>query len=176
MNKSFSGSFMLGTAIVLIGVLMLIRNVFNIHIPIFAMLASFGLIWLGVMMIRGNIKPGSGDHSKVKFSDSNLNYIPGQENYGVSFGSGVLNLQDLKPDVPVHLNVECSFGEMKIMISRDVPLQVNGSASFGSLYGPDLRSASFGNYSYMSSGYNPNLPGITIHARVSFGELRVFYL
>jgi len=166
---------MLGLAVVLIGLMMLIRNVFNIHIPIFAMLASFGLIWLGVMMIRGNIRP-RGDDSRTMFGEGKLNYVPGQESYSVVFGSGVFDLRETRPDKPLHLNVECTFGEMKVLVNKDVALQVDGSATFGSLHGPDLRSASFGNYMYMSQGYNPALPGITIHARVTFGELRVFYL
>jgi predicted membrane protein len=175
MNKSYSGSFMLGSVIVLIGLLLLIRNIFHIHITVFAMLASFGLIWLGIMLIRGNIKP-RGDDSRTAFGEGKLNYVPGQESYSVVFGSGVFNLQDVRPDKPIHFNLECSFGEMKVFVSKETELQINGSASFGSLHGPDLRSASFGSYSFMSPGYNPSLPGIAIHARVTFGELRVFYL
>ena len=175
MNKSYSGSFMLGSAIVLIGLLMLTRNIFHIHIPIFAMLASLGLIWLGILLIRGNTK-ARGDYSRTMFGEGKLNYVPGQESYSVVFGSGVLNLQDIRPDKPIHLHVECSFGEMKVFVSKESALQVDGSATFGSLHGPDLRSASFGNYLFMSPGYNSSLPGLTIHARVSFGEIRVFYL
>ena len=166
---------MLGSAIALIGLLMLIRNVFNIHIPIFAMLASLCLIWLGIMLIRGNMKPRIYD-SQTIFGQGTLNYVPGQESYNVSFGSGVLNLQDLRPDKPIHLNVECSFGEIKVIVSKEVALYMDGSATFGSLHGPDLRSASSGNYIFMSPGYNASLPGITLHARVTFGEIRVFYL
>jgi hypothetical protein len=175
MNKSYSGSLMLGSAIALIGLLMLIRNIFHIQIPIFAMIASFGLIWLGIMMIRGNIRPST-DASSTSFGDGKLNYVPGLDTYSVSFGSGVLNLQDVRPDKPVFLNLDCSFGEMKIFVNKEVALQVNGSSSFGSLHGPDLRSASFGNYTYISTGFNPSLPGFSIHARVSFGEMRIFYL
>jgi hypothetical protein len=175
MNKSYSSSAILGGAIVLIGLLLLIRNIFNIHIPIFTLIISLGLIWLGVMLIRGSIKT-KGDNTRTMFGDGKLNYAPGQESYSVVFGSGVLNLQGIRPDTPVHLNVECTFGELKVIAGRDVPILVEGSATFGSLHGPDLRSASFGPYTFTSPEYNPSVPGFTIHARVTFGELRVFYI
>jgi hypothetical protein len=175
MSKTYSGSYMLGLAIVLIGLLMLVRNVFNIHIPIFAMMVSFGLIWLGILMIRGNIKP-RGDDSRTMFGEGKLNYIPGQESYSVVFGSATLDLRDVKPETPIRLSVECTFGEMKVLASKDVAMQLVGSASFGSLHGPDLRSASFGNYLFTSPDYNSSQAGLAIHARVSFGEIRVFYL
>ncbi|NVO18950.1 MAG: hypothetical protein HXX13_04585 [Bacteroidetes bacterium] len=175
MRKSYSGSMVLGVAVVFIGLLMLIRNVFNIHIPIFAILFSAGLIWLGIMILRGSL-PSRGISQNTTLGDGNMDYVPGLERYTVTFGSGVLNLKDIVPDRPVHLQVECNFGEMKVYVSKDTALQINGSATFGNLNGPDLRSASFGNYHYISTGYNPNLPGFTLNARVTFGELRIFYL
>jgi hypothetical protein len=175
MNRSYSGAAIFGGAIVLIGVLLLVRNIFNIHIPVFTLLASLGLIWLGILMIRGNIQ-GKHNGERILFNESRLNYTPGQDSYSVLFGSGTLNLQDVKPDKPLHLNLELTFGEFKVVTNREVNLQVEGNVSFGKISGPDLRTATFGNYLYTSPGYNPSLPGITIHTRVTFGEMRIFYL
>jgi hypothetical protein len=175
MNRSFSGSLILGFIVVAIGLLLLLRNVLHIHIPVFTILASLGLIWMGVMLIRGSFHPES-DGDSIRFGDGKMNYSPEKGNYSVLFGSGTLNLQDVKPASSVVLDVECTFGEMKLIINREVPLKITGNATFGNLNGPDLRSASFGPYQYVSPGYNPSLPGFTIQARVNFGELRVFYL
>ncbi len=175
MNKSYSGSTFLGLIVVVIGLLLLVRNVFHIHIPVFTIVASLGLIWLGILLIRGSVA-AKAYGARTVFGDGKLNYTPGQESYSVVFGSGVLNLQGAKPDAPVYLNVECTFGDLKIIANRDVPIRIEGNSTFGHLSGPDLRSASFGPYMYTSADYNPSLPGFTIHGRVTFGEMRVFYL
>ncbi len=110
------------------------------------------------------------------FGESSLHYVPGQNNYSVQFGSGTINLQDLRPSEPLVLSVECTFGELKVILSREVEIQLSGSSTFGSLSGPDLQSTSFGNYFYTSPGFNPSQPGISLQARVSFGELKIYYL
>lgn len=175
MNNKYSTTTILGGGIVLFGILLLVRNIFDLNIPIFTLVLSLGLIWVGILLIKGSLKPRT-DGSQTMFGESNLNFTPGQQNYSVVFGSGTINLQDLKPDQPLHLNMECTFGELKVVLNRDVEIQVNGSATFGSLVGPDLKNASFGNLFYQSQGFNPSLPGITIHGRVTFGEMRIFYL
>ena len=175
MNKSFSGSGLLGLIIVVIGLLLLVRNIFHIHIPVFTLFASLGLIWMGVMLIRGG-KQSPVIDAQAAFGTGTLKYTPGQNSYRVLFNSGVLNLQGITPDTPVHLNLECTFGELKVIVGQDIPLFIEGHAAFGSLSGPDLRSASFGPYTYMSNGYNPSQPGFAIHARVNFGEIRVYCL
>jgi hypothetical protein len=175
MQKSFSGSMVLGMIVVLMGILFLLKNVLNIHIPIFTIMVSLGMIWIGIMLIRGQFQ-AKNTAERVSFGESFMRYSPGQREYKVMFGSGSLNLQDLRPDSPLQLQVDCNFGEMKVVLSREVPLYISGNASFASLNGPDLRTVSFGNYTYTSPGYNPSLPGITLHANVNFGELRIFYL
>jgi len=175
MKKGYTTTTILGGAVVLLGILLLVRNIFDIHIPIFTLIFSLGLIWLGIMLIKGNLKPRT-DGSQTMFGESSLNYMPGQNNYSVQFGSGTINLQDLRPSEPMVISVECTFGELKVILSREVEIQVNGSSTFGSLSGPDLQSTSFGNYFYSSPGFNPAQPGITLQARVTFGELKIFYL
>ncbi len=175
MNKNFSGSALLGLIVVLIGLLLLVRNIFHIHIPVFTLIASLGLIWLGVMLIRGGKRAPVMD-AQAAFGTGSLNYIPGQTSYKVLFNSGVLNLQGINPSTSVHLSVECTFGDLKVIVSQGTPLFIDGHATFGNLSGPDLRNTSFGAYTYMSNGYNPSLPGLTLHANVNFGELRIYYL
>lgn len=179
MKKIFSGSFALGGIVVLIGILLLIKNIFNIHIPVFTLVFSFGLIYLGILLIRGNLGKGRFGHSgpgNVMFDEQTIRFNPGQSSYSVLFGSGTLNLQGIKPEAPLHIHVDCTFGEMQVVVPRDIPLQVLGSSTFAQLNGPDLRKISFGDYNYISAGFNPSLPGITLHARVLFGEMRVFYI
>jgi hypothetical protein len=175
MSKSVSGSFTLGAAIVLVGVLLLIRNVFNIHIPIFTLIFSGILIYLGIMLIRGNVGSKT-TGNRTMFGENHFMYTEGQQAYAVSFGSGTLNLQDIRPDSPMHFHIDCSFGEAKVIVSKEVALQIEGNAAFANLVGPDLRSTAFGNFHYTSPGFHPGMPGITLHTKVSFGELRIFYL
>jgi hypothetical protein len=175
MKKIFTGASAVGVIVVLIGVLLLIRNVFNLDIPVFTILLSTALIIGGVFMIRGSYFP-KGDGDRIHFDDRHFAFIPGQQNYSVAFGEGSLNLKGQKPDTNIPVSVECSFGKFRIIADREVPLMIKGQVSFGNLRGPDMKTASFGEYTYMSPDYNPSQPGFTIDARVSFGELEVFYI
>ena len=175
MKKIFTGSSAIGLIVVLFGVLLLVRNVFNLDIPIFTILLSTALIIGGVLMIRGSFLQ-RGEGARVQFEDRHFSYRPEERNYSVQFGEGTLNLKGHRPDANITLSVECSFGKMRIIADREVPLMITGKSSFGELRGPDLKTASFGDYTYMSPDYNPSQPGFTINANVSFGELEVLYV
>lgn len=175
MNNKFSTTTIIGGGIVLFGILLLIRNIFNLNIPIFTIIFSITLIWIGILLIRGSIRPKT-EGGQTMFGESSMNYIEGQQNYAVTFGSATVNLQSLQPDQPIHLNIECTFGEMKVLVSRDIQLRVEGNSSFGNLTGPNLQSSSFGNYFYSTPGFNESMPGITLHAKVTFGELRILHI
>jgi predicted membrane protein len=175
MIPKFSASNWLGAIVVLVGVMLLINNVFNLGIPIFTIILSFGLIWIGILLIRGSVLTKE-DSARTVFGESKMNHTPGQQNYSVTFGSVTLNLQDFRPDKPESLNLDCTFGEMKVIVSREVELQISGNSSFGSLSGPDLQAATFGTYRYNSPGFNSLQPGISLNARVTFGEIKIFYL
>jgi len=175
MISRFSASNWLGAIVVLVGVMLLVNNVFDLNIPIFTILLSFGLIWIGILLIRGSVLSKE-DSTRTVFGESILNYSPGQQNYGVTFGSVTLNLQEFRPEKPESLNLECTFGEMKVIVSREVELSISGNSSFGNLSGPDLQAANFGTYRYNSAGFNSNQPGISLNARVTFGEIKIFYL
>jgi len=175
MNKLFSGASAIGIIIVVIGVFFLVRNIFDLDIPVFTILLSAVLIVGGVFMIRGSFAPKH-DAQHVQFGDTKFAFTPGQQHYNVLFGEGSLNLKGQKPDSNIPLSVECSFGQFRIIADREVPLKVKGNVSFGTLRGPDMKTASFGEYTYMSPDYNPAQPGFTIDVRVSFGEVEVFYI
>ncbi len=175
MRNRISAAMILGSTVILIGVLLLIRNLFNIDIPIFTIIISITLIWIGVMLIRGGQNVKSNEASTM-FGESKMFYQKGKDSYKVMFGSGELNLQDLRPDQPLVISLECTFGEMKIIANREVPIQVRGSASFGSLIAPDMQTTSFGSRTFISPEFNSSQPGITFDARVTFGEMRFYYL
>lgn len=175
MNKIFSGASAVGVIVVLLGILLLARNVFNLDIPVFTILISVALIIGGIFLITGSFTMKR-DGQHVQFGESHFQFNPGQRNYSVQFGEGTLNLKGHKPDSNIPISVECSFGQFRIVADREVPLKVTGQASFAELRGPDARKVSFGDYTYMSPDYNPAQPGFTIDARVSFGELAVIYL
>ena len=175
MNKIFSGSSAVGVVVVLLGLMLLFRNVFNLNIPVFTIFISAALIIAGVLMIRGSFLPKwEGRH--VQFGESHFTFDPEQKQYIVQFGEGSLNLKGYRPDSNIAVSVECSFGKFRIIADREVPMMITGKASFGELRGPDMRKASFGDYTYMSPDYNPSQPGFTIIANVSFGEMEVFYI
>jgi predicted tellurium resistance membrane protein TerC len=87
MRNRISAAMILGSTVILIGVLLLIRNLFNIDIPIFTIIISITLIWIGVMLIRGGQNVKSNEASTM-FGESKMFYQKGKDSYKVMFGSG----------------------------------------------------------------------------------------
>ena len=97
MNRIFSGSSAVGIVIVLLGILLLFRNIFNLDIPVFTIFLSTALIIGGVLMIRGSFLPKR-EGKNVQFGESHFAFDPEQRQYNVQFGEGSLNLKGYKPD------------------------------------------------------------------------------
>jgi predicted membrane protein len=166
-----SGAFW-GIIIILIGVSMVMRYVFNIHFPIFRIVFAFLLIFWGVRMLMGSFGI-SGFQNSVVFSEANYKFDGKTDEYSVVFGKGVLDLRNTVVDKNQKIRVNSVFGSYIIRINDSIPVMIISNVAFGSIQTPDDNDSSFGKYTFRSSNYNENSPHITVDANVVFGSLKV---
>jgi predicted membrane protein len=175
MKQRFSATTVIGLVVVFFGCMLLLRNVFHLDIPVFTLIISTLLIGAGILIVRSSFagpKGNSGTQENV-FGESAFRYVPGQDSYKIVFGSGVIDLKGLQPESHITLYAECTFGELKILVDRSLPMAVSGNVAFGTIQGPDFRKVSSGNYTYVSPLYNQALPGVSLDLKVNFGEAKI---
>lgn len=192
MNKNFDSRHIVGIAIVLFGIILLIRNVFNIHFPIFPTLFSLIVIAAGIFIVKKSFIVPEDNQTEFKEAkkEAEPTFIqspeekpevkPEYQAYSnkqrVFFGSGVINLKNQAKDKHIDIDAECMFGELKILIDPGTPISVNASVFAGTLKIPGAINNHSNNLSYMSPLYNPAQPGIQFNLRVSFGETSIIEL
>jgi hypothetical protein len=163
-----------GIIIILIGVSMVMRYVFNIHFPIFRIVIACLLIFWGLRMLMGSFGGGRYYYeSSTIFSNSRHIYNKSNNSYNVVFGRGELDLRNVKVDKNQKIEVNSVFGSYTIRIDDSIPVKIISNVAFGSIKTPDDNDNSFGKYTYRSNNLTEDSPYILIDANVVFGDLRV---
>lgn len=191
MNKNIDSRHIVGIAIVLFGIMLLIRNVFHIHVPVFPTLFSLIIIAVGIFIVKSSFKiseekisPEQNDAKEAETTvpdggervESKTGYQVYSNKQRVIFGSGVINLKNQAKDKHIDIDAECMFGEMKILIDPGTPIAVNASVFAGTLKIPGAIGKQSNSLNYMSPLYNPAQPGIQFNLNVSFGETSIIEL
>jgi predicted membrane protein len=168
-----SGAFW-GIIIILIGVSMVLRYVFNIHFPLFRIVIACLLIFWGLRMLMGSFGNSRYyNYNSTIFSNSRHHYDRSDNSYNVVFGRGELDLRNVKVDKNQKIQVNSVFGSYTIRIDDSIPVKIISNVAFGNIQTPDDRDNAFGKYTYRSSNLNEDSPYILIDANVVFGDLKV---
>lgn len=174
----FSSAFW-GILLIIIGLLLVIKYIFNIHLPIGRIVLALLFIYLGVRLLMGH---QGGNHynftntaNSAVFSEQTFNYSPSLNTYSCAFGSCMLNLTDINLTENKVIDVSVVFGEFRVKVKKDANLKIHSSTAFGSTLAPDNSSYGFGQRIYNSPGFNKELPYLTIKTNVAFGSIKILY-
>ncbi len=169
-----------GIFMVVLGLGLVIRVVFNLDFPVGRFILALFLILIGVRMLIGHrldfFWPGESDKDII-FSERNISENPLDENeYNVVFGSANIDLSkvDLEGERKT-LNVNAVFSGVKIRVSRDIPLMVKAEAAFGSVNIPNEGVGGFGTSVFKSKNYDSDKPYLYIKASSVFGGIEIKY-
>ena len=170
MGFLFSGVFW-GLILVLLGLAIIIRVVFNIHIPVFRIVFALVLIFLGLKVLVGGNWFRS-DRNSAIFQQSRITINNEATEYNIVFGSAVIDagtpLQEGKGDT---ISVNTVFGESRLTLSSSVPTLVKVNALFSGARMPDGNQISFGEYIYKNKAYSDTAAFRKIEVNVVFGSL-----
>lgn len=134
---------------------------------------SFGLFVTSAVDSQGGFgEPTFGERS---YRPTSVEQV--RDNYRVLMGQGTLDLSAVQfsAEDPIEIQVDVTMGNFEILVPREVDLQVNGDASFGSVSAFGDRD-SFDGY-YQGSGAGPdvgdNEPELILDVDVRFGNAEV---
>lgn len=165
-----------GGFLLLLGIALIIKVVFNVDFPIFKILVGLFIIAIGLKVLLGRtVFP----HGNVGPNDTMFNervYENPEEGkeYNVVFGKGVYDFTDVDlSDGTFHVKVSTVFGGSVIKIRRDMPVKIDADAVFAGAELPDGNTAVFGSSYYQSDSYDPDSAYLHIKADVVFGGVQV---
>lgn len=166
-----------GVLLIVIGIALVIRVVFNVEFPVFRIIFAVFLIFLGIRLLVGGswFAYDSGDQD-VLFGERKF-MITGQEEkaeYNVIFGHGIYDFT--KVDLSSgsrRYKIGTVFGGSNIIISRDMPVRVHADAIFAGAELPDNNTAIFGSTSFSLGTPSDTSNLLEIKVDVVFGGVQV---
>lgn len=162
-----------GLLLILIGLSLIFKIIFNIDFPLFKVIVAFLFIFIGIRILIGNTGFISKEGNAL-FSEQRYNSASGGGEYNVIFGSGVYDFRDFDPTKGKKtVKINSVFGSAEILLNKDTPVRIRVDAVFAGVNLPNGNSAVFGNSSYESPNFDPGLPYLDIKLDAVFGGIEV---
>jgi predicted membrane protein len=169
-----------GLVLIIIGISLVIKIVFNIDFPIFKLIIAFVLIYLGIRILTGrdwlSHESRTYDQNTV-FSERSYNTIENNKEYNVVFGKSVFRI----PDNPDSLNerpfvkINTVFGETILEVPKNMNIKIDANAAFSDIRFPNGDEIHFGPGTYENKADSAR-PNLSIEVHVVFGSLKVVQL
>jgi len=175
MGFLFSGIFW-GSILILLGLSVIVRIVFNVHVPLVRIVFALVIIYLGVRVLMGGSwnKCGSNGASTVVFSDAKTELSKDSTEYNIIFGKGVVKLDSAAlAEKNKKVKINTIFGATEIIVSSNVPAIIRVTSAFSGAKMPDGNVISFGEYVYKTKAVSDLAKALHVDASVVFGGLEI---
>jgi len=165
-----------GALLILIGLALIIRFVFNVDFPIVKVLVAIFFIYLGIRILFGSFgmfrfETGPDD---VIFNEKEFYRPEHNKEYNIVFGKGNFDFTDIDlSDGNVNVKIGTVFGASEIRIDRSMPVKIDADAVFSGAELPDGNTAVFGSSSYQTESYRPDSNHLRIKLDVVFAGVQV---
>ena len=173
-----SASLFWGILLILVGLSLILKIVFNIDFSIFRVIIAFFLIYLGVKLFIGkdfSLFPNADKDTQVVFSEKTIKTVEGGKEYNVMFGGAKFDLREMPfPDsVALHIKINTIFGGTQVMVNPEVPIQVNSNTVFAGTKMPDGNTSAFGSLNYENESAKKGKAKLIIETNTVFGGLQI---
>ena len=161
---------------VLIGLTLIIRFVFNINFPVIKVLFALFFIYIGLRILFGSFgmfrfETGPND---VIFNEKEYSRPEHNKEYNVVFGKGNFDFTNVDlSQGNVNVKIGTVFGAAEIRIDRDMPVKIVADAVFAGAELPDGNTAVCGSSSYQSESFDPDSNYLKIKLDVVFGGVQI---
>ena len=134
-----------GSVLVLIGISVIVRVIFNIDIPVFRIVVGLLFIYFGIQLLFGiSFKAPRRTNRKIH-DNSGRDVLNKSTEYNIVFSSGNVDLsewKDILNDTRISVNVV--FGSATIWIDPEIHLQIENNTVFGETIFPGESISFFG--------------------------------
>jgi len=171
-----------GLAFITLGVVLLVNHVLGWNLPLFRILFSVFVIYVGFKMLFNSFGLHAGPlrtdfqavFSKSDFSFPSKDDSGTKRSYQTVFGESILDLSsaDLSQNNQ-EIKIDNVFGQTTLKIKKGTPFKVEADVVFGNIKSPDKRTSSFGDWSMQSEDFSTSKNHLLIKADVVFGQLNI---
>ena len=165
-----------GVFILLVGVALIIKVIFNVDFPVVKIFLGLFLVFLGlkVLLTKNDFMRGHTGPNETLFSERVYNIPEKGKDYSVLFGKGVYDFTNVDlSDGDFRVKISTVFGESIIKIDGDMPVKIDTDAVFAGADLPDGNKSVFGSAQYVSDSWNSDTASLRIKADVVFGGLKI---
>ena len=165
-----------GAFLLLLGVALIIKVVFNVDFPVFKVLVGIFLVLIGLKVLFGKsfISERHFTQEETIFSERVYENPESGKEYTVLFAKGVYDFTNVNLDQgSFRAKVSTVFGGTQIIIPRDKPVRIKVDAVFAGAELPDGNNAVFGSTVYESDSWRADTANIDIKVDVVFGGVQV---
>ncbi len=165
-----------GLLLIILGLSLVFRIVFNIDFPLLKIILAFVFIFLGLRLLFGSFGMSrfKSDEHDVVFGEKKYRSFENNKEYNVVFGKGIYDFRDFKLDGNIkRVRLNTVFGGSEIRLPGDLPVRMRVEAAFAGANLPNGNSAVFGSTYYESPGMDPNSPYLDLKVDVVFGGVDV---
>ncbi len=160
-----------GIVIVLIGLSIILREVFHVHIPFVKIIFGLLFIYWGVKMIVGGFSRSTSGNSAV-FGQADMQFDSKHDDYDIVFGNGTIDLFKMEaPTQNKKVEVSVVFGNGTLIINDSIPMKIEMNSVFGASVLEDKRINALGKTYNTTSAYKDGQPYVLLETNVVFGRL-----
>jgi len=166
----FSGLFW-GVMLVLFGVSMILKAMFNLDIPIFRIVFALIFIYFGIKLLVGR-QAFKNEENFSMFRSSTVTVKESGGEYDVIFGQSNIDLTNINiTESSKKVNVDVVFGSANLLIDPDIPIKLKISTVFADCKLPDRNISFFGDSKYQTPAYVEGENYLLLNIDVVFGNV-----
>jgi len=168
MKMGLFNSTFWGAIIILLGLSIILKSIFNIDIPFFRIIVGIIIIAVGIKLITSSFA------EKPKNIKIDTESIKEGNEYNVIFGKSIIDLSKIDTDQrSTIIEINTIFGTTNLYIKKEQNIRIIVDVAFGYVTFPDSSGISFGNRIYDNNNYNNTENYIIIKTNTTFGTLNI---
>jgi hypothetical protein len=167
-----------GILLIVLGMSLIIRIVFNVDFPIFKIFIAFVLIYFGIKILFGSfgtkINFHRNDEKEILFGERDFHDFEENGEYSTVFGKSSFDFRgyDLRGQTR-RLKISTVFGGTDIKLNKELPAKIRVESAFAGADLPNGNAAVFGSTVYETPGFNSDQPHLDLKLEVVFGGVSV---
>lgn len=165
-----------GLLLILIGLNIILRIVFNLNFPLLKIIIAFAFIYIGLKILLGGsgIFTSSKNKNDVFFKEQKYSVLSDNNDYNVVFGKGIFDFRNITvSEAKRNIKISTIFGASLIKLNNSIPVRIKVDAAFAGVKLPNGNSAVFGNTYFESPGLDIREPYLDIKVEAVFSAVEV---
>lgn len=166
-----------GILLILIGISIVVRVVFNVNFPLMKFIIAFFFIFIGIKLLIGNFH-FTGSHSDgdtTIFGEKKV-YATTEDykEYNVIFGSSIYDMRDIDLLTGTkEIKINAIFAGSVLKVNKETPIKIKAEAVFANADLPNGNTATFGTAKYENETFSKDTNYLYVKVDVVFGDFKV---